>query len=671
MSKGVHIREFLKFKPIDMFNNYRTDNKIIFEDGVIVYVKHKDMVLTRYVIEVLEAYPELPIISDYLITNYYSNKTFTNKTVNSCFETILKDVVLKICQVKDDYSNLDRLYYNMYKVTEAIYNDIGYGAIEYSSSSNIIDYIDIQMDPRLLAAIDEVDEHKDVESIDKAYAVFDDIVRNDPKYKNNPITKAYVSGMVNPNQLKQMLGPRGYVTEIDGSIFKYPIASSFTLGMKTIYDLAIESRSGAKALFLSNKAVQDSEYLARELQLVTMVVEKLIKTDCGSRDYTNWYVRPSIDGSKGDLKNLVGKRYLDIDGVEKIITKKDKHLEGNTIKLRSVLKCKLSNKGHVCSYCFGELSYGVLDYSNLGHYATATITQKITQSILSTKHLITSATTGNVKLEGDANIFFVTKDSDGIAFKPSLLTKSKMKHYIVITQEEAFGLKDIGSVDDIPKLDITRVSRIESMIIIAENDVGKKYYTAVIKDGGKYGSFTHKFLEYIVKTGYKLDEKDRYVIDVSGWKYVSPIMLMPQLEFSFLELSKTVKKLFKYIKVYKNKATGGYSSKETPESLLQKFFDLINRKLDINIALMEVMIYAFTIKSMAANNYELARNSEKQEIADISHIMPNRSMGGNYAWEDIAQSIVSASSFRRTHRMNHPLDVLLKPNEVIKEYKGK
>ena len=165
MSKGVHIREFLKFKPIDMFNNYRTDNKIIFEDGVIVYVKHKDMILTRYVIEVLEAYPELPIISDYLITNYYSNKTFTNKTVNSCFEAILKDVVLKICQVKDDYSNLDRLYYNMYKVTEAIYNDIGYGAIEYSSSSNIIDYIDIQMDPRLLTAIDEVDEHKDVESI--------------------------------------------------------------------------------------------------------------------------------------------------------------------------------------------------------------------------------------------------------------------------------------------------------------------------------------------------------------------------------------------------------------------------------------------------------------------------------------------------------------------------
>ena len=667
MSKGVHVREFLKFKPIDMFYNYRTDNKVIFEDNIIILVKHRDMILTRYLLEVLECYPELPIVSDYLINNFYSsNGMFTSKTINNCFETMLKDIVLKICQVKNDYSRLNKLYYNMYKAVESVYNEVAYGSIEYSSSSSILDYLEIQMDPRLLEAIADVDKYKNVDSINHAYAVFDDIVRNDPKYRDNPISKAYIAGMINANQIKQILGPRGYLTEIDGSIFKYPIASSFTLGMKTIYDLAIESRSGAKALFLSNKAVQDSEYLARELQLVTMVVEKLVKTDCGNRDYINWYVRPSTDEHKGDLGNIIGKRYLDDDNVEKIITKNDKHLEGKTIKLRSVLNCKLKHKGQVCSHCFGELSYGVFDHSNLGHYATATITQKITQSILSTKHLTTSATTGSVKLEGDSKIFFTTKDNDGIAFKPGILTKGKMKHYIVITQEEAFGLKDIRTVEDIPKLDITRVSRIESMVIIAENDVGRKYFNTIIKDGNKYGSFTHKFLEYIVNTGYKLDSKDRYVIDVSGWKYVSPIILMPQLEFSFLELSKTVKKLFKYIKVYKTK--DGRASKETPESLLQKFFDLINSKLNINIALMEVMIYAFTIKSMADNNYELARNVDKQEVTDITHIMPNRSMGGNYAWEDIAQSIVSASSFRRTHRMNHPLDVMLKPNEVVKEY---
>ena len=665
-NKTIPIREFLRFQPKELLYGYKTNNTILFEDGILRELDYKEVVVIRYVLESVISYPELKLTTIYDVTKYYTNGIFTNKTLNKCFEQILKEVIQQICIPHNRHDEILILNKKMVTIYNNIYKDIGCDHIEYSTSSNILDYLEIQMDPKLLSSIKNVYEKKDVDSIEESYNILDNILRNDSKYVNNPIAKSYVSGMVNENQIKQILGPRGYVTEIDGSIFKHPIASSFTLGMNSIYDLAIESRSGAKALFLSNKAVQDSEYLARELQLVAMVVSKLHMGDCGNRNYISWYVRPAANGIKSDLNKLIGKRYLDKEsGTEKIITSDDIHLEGTTIKLRSVLHCKHVHSKHICSHCFGELSYAVNPNDNIGHYCTASITQKITQSILSTKHLTTSATTNTVKLEGDAAKFFIVKEKDGVAFRANVLNKAKNRTYLIITQEEAFGLKDLTSVNDIPKLDPTRVSKIESMIVVVENKIGREHYIAPIKDGGKYGSFTHKFLEYIVTNGYTLDSKDRYVIDVTDWKYNSPILTLPQLEFSYLELAKAAKMLLKYIKIVK-----GTKFKDTPETLLQKFFDLINSKLEVNIALMEVLIYAFTIRSYENKDFRIAKNAEEQEVADIAHIMPNRSVGGLYAWEFVSQNMVNASSFNTKHRVSHPLDVMIKPTEALQNTKN-
>ena len=668
--EAVPIREFMKFKPLDLLKGYKTNNNIMFEDGVVIENMHyKEIVMTRYLLDVVMMYPELPIISKYNVSCYYTNGMFTSKSINKCFEYMIEDVVKKLFIPGKNFSELSEVHKKMYEVVNDIYNDIGYENIEYSTSSNIVDYLDIQMDDKLISAIRMVEDEKDTSdtsAINNAYKVLDGLLTSDPKYANNPIAKAYVSGMVNPNQIKQILGPRGYVTEIDGSIFKYPISSSFALGMNSIYDMAVESRSAAKALFLSNIAVQDSEYLARELQLVAMGVEKLIKTDCGSTEYINWYVRPSHDGMKSDLHNLVGKRYWnEPTKQEEVINKNNVELEGTTIKLRSVLKCKLKNPRHICSACMGELAYSVHDHSAVGHLCTATTTQKITQSILSTKHLTASASSNSLKLSEVATKFFNVKEGDGYAFKAGINNKATVKLSLIITQYEAFGLKDIKTVDDISKLDPTRISRISSFVIMEESKTGVEYYPIVIKEGSKYGAFTEKFLEYIVSSDYTLDNQDRYVIDVSKWKYVSPIIKMPQIEYSFLELANEVKNMLKYIKIEADK-----KSKETPETLLQKLFDLINSKLDVNVALLDVMVYAFTINNMESGDYHLGRNNPKQEVADIKHIMPNRSLGGFYAWEYVAQGISSPLSFSDKQRANHPLDAMLMPNETITEYNG-
>ena len=666
--QAVPVRNFLDFKPLDLLNGLRVNHKVIFEDNVIADMSYKEIIMNRYIWDLITLVPEIAIVSKYNITEHYTNGMYTSKSINKCFEVILKDMINNILIPGNNIKFLEEIYKHMYVITNAIYNEVVYDNLDYATSININDLLDIQMDPELISAMKEVDLKKDIDSINRTYEILDRNIRHDPKLRDNDIAKAYISGQVNPNQIKQVLASRGYVTEIDGSIFKYPIASSFTLGMKDMYDMAIESRSGAKALHLSNKAIQDSEYFARELQLVTMVVEKLEHVDCGNNDYIDWYVRPGSDtiSGKSDLSNMVGKRYLNEKGIEEYITNDHKFLIGTTVKLRSVMKCRLKNKHNICSACLGELSYGFHEHSNVGHLSATTLTQKLTQSILSTKHLTSSATTGSISLDENAKKFFVVKEKDGYAFKTGILSRAKSKLSLIVPQEQSFGLKDLLNGKDISKLDPSRISRIESMIIVVETKEGSEYFPIIVKDGNKRGSFTYKFLEYVVEAGYTLDSQDRYVIDLSGWKYVSPIIKLPQVEFSFMVLAAEIKSILKSIKLHR-----GMRSKESQESLLQKLFDLANSKLDVNIALLEVIIYAFSVVSIEDDNYGLARGASDPQMASILSNIVNRSMGPTYAYQTVTKQIVSPKSFKATHKTDHLLDIMIKPNEVLLAHYGK
>ena len=655
------VRELFKLTPSEVRDGFRNNVTMVFEDDVQVDMTYREVILLRYIMNIYSAIPNVKIVSSHNFMNYYSHGILTSKTINKSFEAILKDTVRIYVKPKLDRTILPELYKLMYKIVNEIYNDLIYEILEYVNSISIFDLLDVQMDKDLIASMKEVHNKKDVDSVNKTYDVLDKVLRTKEELKDNIVAKGYISGTVNANQVKQLLASRGYVTEIDSHIFKYPIASSFTLGMSNIYDLSIESRAGAKALFLSNKAVQESEYFARELQLITMVVEKLVDADCGNTDYMDWLVRTKEMCGKSDLDNLLGKYYFNPDtGKEEVITKDHKHLEGKTIKLRTAINCRLADQTCVCIKCFGDLSYTIPKHSNIGHYSATEVTQKLTQSILSTKHLATSATGSESTLDEVASKFFLSKNNNYV-FRANILDKAKTKYYMIIDTYSAFGVKDLNPNVDVYKLNPSRVSRIDSIIIMAKPEKGDaEYYPITIRDHNRFGNFTYEFLEHIVSKGFILDDLDRYVIDLEGWNHKFPVISMPELEYNFLALARNIKSLFKNIDIKKD----GKSS-ETPEALLQKVFDMVNTKLDVNIALLEIIVYAFTVKSLEFNDYNLGRNVENKQLGRFKHLMSYRSLGAGYAWQDVTNMILSPRSYYGTNVMSHPMDVMIKPNDVI------
>lgn len=657
VTHGVHVRELLNFTPVQVMLGLKRNFNLIFEDGKSLMLSSKEMVVNRFMWELIRVVvPTLPLISTYSVNNYFTNGIYTSKSLNSMFEDMFRDIVTHV----DNREILPAMYEKMYRIFNDIYNDLVNENTQYALSLNILDFLEIQFDKRLIDSIVNVANEKTNDSIQASYAVLDDIIYNKPSLRNNPVAIGYMAKTINPNQVKQLLGPRGYITEINSKIFQYPVASSLTLGLRNLYDLTVESRSSAKALFMSTKAIQNTEYTSREMQLGCMSVERLVDGDCGNNDYLPWRVRGVMEMGKSDIDNLLGtKFYNEETGKEEFITPKHKHLEGKTILLRTANKCRHPDKNSICTGCFGQLSYNVHKNYGLGHLASATQGQYVSQAVLSTKHHTMSAVTAAIVLGVVASQWFNVKTKNNYAFKPNIIKNVKGKVNMIINQNDGFGIKDLHKGVDVYKLNPQWVTKIESFILQVIPDNGKEeFFPIIVKDGNKYGSFSYEFLDYITKTGYTLDDADRYVINLDGWTSTTNILSLPQIEFNFLALNNAIKSKFKYM--------SSKNGTNTPESMITSIFDLVNSKLNINIKLIEVMVYAFTVDSVKNDNFDMGRNSVNPEMTGIYNIIGRRSLGGIYAHEKVLPIIISPKVFDGRNGFDHPLDVYIKPNEVVR-----
>jgi len=645
--KRVQVRRLLDFDPLDFINKLKSPLLIEYEDGVVVEHTAHEIAINRMVFELPAMYHNMSIVSAYSIHNYYVAGIYVADTLNKTFEAVVMDIIVKYSEPEFNRVYLDNAYRKMFQIMESVYNDIVCNNLHYVSGLNIMDFLEIQLKPKLMEAIEDVRNKRSLETVDRTYAILEDIIYNDPDVRDNIIAKGYRAGTIKDSQVKQLLASRGFVTEIDGSIFKYPIASSFVLGMDNIYDMAVESRSGAKSLYLSNKAVSTAEYFSREMQLVTMNVEKLVDKDCGNKEYLEWLVTDK------DLPSLLGKHYFVDDG-EFVIDKDCTGLIGTVVRIRNGLRCKAKNKRDICTSCFGRMAASIPRHANLGHICVTNPTSMISQRTLSTKHITTSASSDGVVLDDVSSNYLLIKNKDRLAFRASVF-KKKSKYELLIPQKSAGGLTNIRKASNIRMLNLGRVSKLDYLGLLVVNNNSSVEDTLTVKQSGRYGNFTYEFLEYVAEHGYTLDDNDRFVIDLTYWKPGVPFVVMPQVEFNYIDLAKIIKEEFKGMK-----DTG-----EEPEAFLHRMFVLFNSKLSVNLALLEVIVYAFVVSDPKLNKFDFGRNSENSKQTRIQNIMTNRSLGGGLGWERVMNTLLSPKSTYGINNVDHPLDVMLMPNEVL------
>jgi len=648
---------------------------IMFEDGVIIKnCYYKDIIVFRYLLDFINEF-DIKITSDLWITNYYVNGYTPNKTYLNLYSKIFRKIVQPYISKYKNNDIMIKMFKLMYETIDNFNREFMPSIVSYTQGLDIADLLDLQFDKDLIDSMVKVNKEKTPKSVENVYKTLQKVMKK-PEYKDLSISLLYNSEIGSVGQISQMFGSRGFITELNSKIFTTPMVNSFILGFKNVYEAVIESRAGAKALYLSGKGIQNTEYANREIQLATMVVERVYHGDCGKPVYIDFYIKPDeydpVTGvliHKNKLNELIGKRYLSpIDNKEYVITNKDTHLIGTTIKMRSAVKCGLSNKKMICSACIGEIADSIFNHQNLGNMATVVLMTLLSQGLLSAKHLLKSATSASIKLNNILKKYFILRNNEDLYFKSNVLNKKTKTIYLKIKQSESWGLDTLKDVKDILSINVNNISKIKTVWLVFRDKHGAEEEVELeISKNHTKAFLSLQFLSYVINHGYEIVDELHYLINISDYNIKNPLIKFDKTEYNLASLASEFKNL---IKSHKHiKVNNEIRSEYTSDVLVNKIFDLLNSKLSVNIALIEILVYTFTVKDLTNLNFDLGRGSKSDNIIGFKQAINYRSLGTAYDWDDLQNKVLDPILFKTTHKVSSNMDVFLKPNEVVKNKK--
>ena len=192
---------------------------------------------------------------------------------------------------------------------------------------------------------------------------------------------------INERQYKEFNFNIGTKPKGDEEVWPVPINHSYTNGgVGDPIDYTIDASTGRIAQMLSKINVADSGGFARLLSLNN--IDTWLNQDRNYICSTKNFIKIEVKNME-ILKLLRGKFYrTNPNGMEYMIGKSSTNLIGKTIYLRSPMTCDSKAKGRgVCYRCYGDLAY-TNNNINIGKMAADILSSKLTQRLLSAKHLI-------------------------------------------------------------------------------------------------------------------------------------------------------------------------------------------------------------------------------------------------------------------------------------------
>ncbi len=189
-------------------------------------------------------------------------------------------------------------------------------------------------------------------------------------YELNPIFMMANSGARGSfKQIRQLAGMRGLMANPKGEIMELPIKANFMEGL-SVLEYFISTHGARKGLADTALRTADSGYLTR--RLVDVSQDVIIRTeDCGSEETVDMPVmvpeglnrslagrvaaidirKPLKDGKPGKTVLIAKGEEITFPRLRELTTELEEHLDGFSVPVRSVLKCR-SEYG-VCRACYG------------------------------------------------------------------------------------------------------------------------------------------------------------------------------------------------------------------------------------------------------------------------------------------------------------------------------
>ena len=617
--------------------------EVLYEDGVSQLVKQQDIIMDRTIWIMFEVFPNTPITHDMTVVNVIGDGFYNESTHKKLMERIFK----YICDYNNlrSYESKEVLIEVTYLVYNRIFNDIVHRASPFVAGMDATDIVNLVKRPEVQSVLETIDDTP--ESVDKGYKAIGEFVKTTDY--DNPIIDAVRCGSARVSAFNQGILVRGFVTDLDRSVFSTPIKEGFMYGIHTLYGIMTESRTAGKAYNAAGASIQKSEYASRRFQLMTMSVERAIFGDCGSQQYLDVFMNPRY------LKNFVGKWYLDEEtGELKDLKGTETHLLDKVVKFRTIFGCQIPSRHNVCTTCLGRTSENFKSNTNLGAIASQTYMESVTQGLLSLKHLVQSVGGAAVDLDENSVKYFYGTDKGQIFLNEN---KKLLRLSIVLDGVKLYKLGDVLSVDaeNIPLANIGGIDRVAFKtpdgVLIEEVSIGSEDMPATL---------TKAFLEHVKKSDFQVDESSNYVVPLEGWNIHEAMFEIPPKEPDMSAFLKIIEGLIE-----------GTDSKRL--TLKEHFFKLVNTVLErsnCNVVILEIMTYAITAYNLELGNLRQGRMSPDMQYTKRKDLHRGRSISQFLIFEKQMPTMRSEPHlmFPIPYPQRHPADALFMPNEAVKDY---
>lgn len=195
---------------------------------------------------------------------------------------------------------------------------------------------------------------------------------------------------INMKQLTQCMSFVGLKPDIDDKTIPVPVTENYLEGLTNLEYLYIDAKGTRKALIVNYIMVRKAGYLSRKLDLLNSdtLLDDIVE-DC----HTKHFITYNVD-NENKLKLIEGRHYYEFkeDGTAdydnlKTVKLSDKFLIGKKIALRDPSTCACHN-GKICKTCYGKRLAEINKNKHIGLLASKTLTEPLTQLLLSAKHLL-------------------------------------------------------------------------------------------------------------------------------------------------------------------------------------------------------------------------------------------------------------------------------------------
>lgn len=656
MTTRYKMRDLITMPAVDLYRNLPKETDIIveFDDGELR--THTNItIVSTYICFPLTRFPDTPILKQY----HLGEQLPTGGAINNK----LNDVVWGIHSHSGETVDPEYLSKLAIVSVNRLFNDITtYGASSFSSMS-AFDLYEISELPELKEALDKA-EPTEFSISKKIYPVVQNILKDPKILPDNAIKKSSLANTSKNGQLLQIFGPLGFRTDIDAELFKTPIVNPLMEGVGSLEDAMKESRTGTIALLNNKDLLRKTEYFNRQTQLIAQYVMRLHHfTDCETEIRIPYLV------TEDSLEVLKGKYYQREDGTEDWIRGNEKHLINTNVAVRSVLGCRHQDPQGICGKCYGRLQYSIPYNTNIGNVSAVVVGDKITSSVLATKHHVASSQVEKFIL-GPRELTFLRYGDEEETLYLSKTAAKAPKLWMTVFAEEVENLANILLVPSLDEFPTTSASKLRQVAFEYEDKEG--FIRGDVVQTSLYNrlsSFSMDVLKYLRENKWEIDGDGNVRIDLTNFPRNKPLLTLPFKNVNMYDVMVKIKSFLHSGSDGQNKKLGGYSKNRRGEQnflrnydnvgdALNVFSTMLNEKLYVNLVHVEILLYAMMVRKRNVD-YRLPKPGVSGQFDKYNLIMTKRSLSAAMAFEKQDKVLSSADIVSHSPRIDHPYDFIV------------